>query len=96
MKIIVVAHRNDAHPPEDFAPHLQAEVKKALSLLAEDFIREIYSRADGKGAVLVVEATNGDEARQRLDELPLAQNGLLTFDIYPVGPYRGIVAAAKS
>lgn len=96
MKIIVIAHRNEARPPEDFAPHLQAEVKTALSLLAEDFIREIYSRADGKGAILIVEAADEDEARRRLAELPLARNGLLTFDIYPVGPYRGIVAAAKS
>ena len=95
MKIIVVAHRNEDRPPEDFAPHLEAEVKAALSMLAEDFIREIYSRADGKGAVLVLEAADEDEVRRRLAELPLAQNDLLTFDIYPVGPDRGIVAAAK-
>ena len=96
MKIVVIAHRSENHPPEDFAPHLAAEAKKALQLVAEDFIREIYGRADGKGAVLVVEAADEAEVRRRLAELPLAQRGLLNFDIYPVVPYRGIVQAAEA
>ena len=93
MKIIVVATRSEKFAAEDFAPLLPAESKKALSLLAEDFVREIYSRADGKGAILVLEAAGEDEARARLAELPLAEAGMLDFELYPVAPYRGIVAA---
>jgi hypothetical protein len=94
MKVIVIATRAD-RPAEEFAPILGPESKKALSLMAEDFVREIYSRNDGKGAVLVCEAANEEEAKKRLSELPLVQAGLLDLEFYPVGPYRGIVAAAK-
>ena len=96
MKVVVVATRSEKFTAEDFAPLLPGEAKKALSLLAEDFVREIYSRKDGKGAVLVLEAADEDAARERLAELPLAEAGMLEFEVYPVGPYRGIVAAAES
>lgn len=94
MKIIVVATRTEKATPEAIQPHLDTEAKTALSLVAEDFVREIYSRADGKGAVLVVEAADEAEARARLSKLPFIQRGFLALDIYPVGPYRGIVQAA--
>ncbi|MDX1710199.1 MAG: hypothetical protein R3316_03575 [Rhodovibrionaceae bacterium] len=96
MKMILIAHRNQSRPKEDFEPWFEPEAKKALSLMAEDFFREIYSRADGKGAVMVVEADTVEEVERRLQELPFVQNDLLSFEIYPVVPYRGIVDAAKS
>jgi hypothetical protein len=95
MKVVVVATRADA-PAEDFAPHMEAESKMALGMFAEDFIREIYSRKDGMGAVLVMEADSEDAVKARLDQLPLVKAGLLTYEIYAVGPYRGIVAAANA
>jgi hypothetical protein len=94
MKVIVIAHRAD-RPAEDFAPYMEKEAKKALSLVAEGFIREIYSRQDGNGAVMVCEAKDAEEVGQRFQELPFVQQGLLTFEIYPVVAYRGIVAAAQ-
>ena len=96
MKIFIVATRSEDHSAEDFAPHLAAEAKKALQLVAADVFREIYSRADGKGAILVVEAESADAALETMGELPLVQKGLLNLEVYPVGPYRGIVAAAEA
>ncbi len=92
MKIIAIAHRSETHKPEEFAPHLEAEARHALGLYAEEKIREIYSRADGKGAVVVIEAADENEAREILNGLPLAKLGMLSFDIYGTKPYRGIVA----
>ena len=96
MKIVVVATRSDKFSADEFAPLLPAEAKKALQLFASDVVREIYSRKDGKGAILVMEAGDEDEARAHLAELPLAAAGMLEFDVYPVGPYRGIAAIAES
>ena len=93
MKIIVVAHRNEQRKPEDFAPHMEAEAEHALKLFAEEKVREIYGRTDGKGAILVLEAASEDEARDIVGGLPLAKIGLLTFDIYGTKPYRGFVAS---
>ena len=92
MKIIAIAHRSETHGAEDFAPHLAAEANHALGLYAQEIVREIYSRADGKGAVLVLEAKDEDAAREILNGLPLAKLGMLTFDIYGTKPYRGIIA----
>ena len=96
MKVVVVATRSDRHPAAEFIPHLAAEARKALQLHAEGFVREIYSRADGMGAVMVVEASGEEEARLRLGELPLVELGMLDLAVYPVVTYRGIVDAANS
>lgn len=91
MKIFVVATRTGK--AEDIEPHLAAEAKKALQFVADDFFREIYSRTDGKGAIVVIEAADEAEAREKLESLPLAKAGLLSFDIYGTKPYRGFVAS---
>jgi len=96
MKIVVVATRSESHTAEEFSPHLPAESKKALQLFAADIVREIYSRADGKGAILVLEVENEETALARLGELPLVAAGMLDLEIYPVGPYRGIIAASEA
>lgn len=92
MKVFVVATRSEDHKPEDFAPHLEAESNHALGLYRDEKIREIYSRADGKGALLVVEADNEDHAIEILSGLPFARMGMLSFQAFGAKPYRGIVA----
>lgn len=91
MKIVAVAHRAQDRAPEDFEPHLEAEVRQALKLFANESVREIYSRTDGKGAILVLEAKDEDEARTILGTLPLVELGLLELEIYGTRPYRGFV-----
>lgn len=92
MRFGVIAHRKEEYKPEDFAPHLDAEANRAMQLYAEEKIREIYSRVDGKGAVIVIEAGSEAEARERLRSLPLARLDMLRFEIFGVKPYRGFVA----
>ena len=91
MKIFVVATRNEDRPAEDFAPLMDPEADYALKLYKEGFVREIYSRTDGKGALVVVEATNEETALETLSKLPLAKAGLLSFEIYGTTAYRGII-----
>lgn len=96
MKIFVIATRSTKHSAEEFAPLMAPEAKTAMKMWAGDFIRELYARKDGKGAVIVVEAASEDEARQKLSQLPLVQKGMLSLDIFPVGPYRAITQMAES
>ena len=91
MKIFVVATRNQDKPAEEFAPLMDPEADYALKLYKEGFVREIYSRTDGKGALIVVEAENEEEAKNKLSNLPLAKAGLLSFDTYGTTAYRGII-----
>ena len=92
IKIAVIAHRGEKHKPEDFVPHLESETKHALMLFAAQKVRELYSRADGKSAILGLEPKDDTAARQIVESLPLAQLGMLSLDIYGTKPCRGFVA----
>ena len=61
----------------------------------DEIVREIYNRTDGKGAIVVLECKDEEEAKRLVGELPLAKVGLLSFEIYGTKPYRGIVANIK-
>jgi hypothetical protein len=95
MKVVVVASRKEDAKPEEFAPHLEEEANTALRMYRDEFVREIYSRTDGKGAILVLEADDEEHAKRLVGELPLAKVGLLNFEVYGTKPYRGIVANVK-
>jgi len=43
------------------------------------------------GAIIVLEAENEAQAQSYLDSLPLAQKGMLTFEVYGTKPYRGFL-----
>ena len=91
MKIFVVASRNENRPAEDFAPLMDPEADYALILYKEGFVREIYSRTDGKGALIVAEASDEEIVLETLSNLPLAKAGLLSFEVYGTTAYRGII-----
>lgn len=95
MKVIVIATRAE-RPFSEFEPLMDKEAKQALTFMAEDFVREIYSRKDGKGAILICEGDSEEAVMERLGGLPLVQAGLLHLEPYGVGPYRGIVNAAQA
>ncbi len=91
MKFFIVATRDQSRPQEDFLPHMEEESDHALQLYKEGFIRELYGRTDGKGALLVVEAVSEEEALKLVNTLPFAKLGFLSFDIYGTAPYRGFI-----
>ena len=95
MKIVAIATRKQDAKPEAFAPHLEAEANAALALYRDEFIREIYSRTDGKGAVVVLECNDIAHAERVLAQLPMVKAGLLSVELYGVKPYRGIVQHVK-
>ncbi len=54
MKIVIITHRSESHTAEEFEPYLVPEAKKSLQYMEDDFIRELYGRRDGRGAVIVI------------------------------------------
>ena len=57
--------------PETFAPLLDDEANHALTLFRDELVREIYSRDDGKGAILVLEANDFDMPNQLFQDYRL-------------------------
>ena len=97
MRFVVVATRSATAPADAFTPEiLQVESQAAMKMWVDDFIRELYSRTDGNGAILVVEAASEDEVRRKLATLPMAEKGLLTVEIYGIKAYRALASLAEA
>tara|TARA_B100000902_G_C26897992_1_gene710697 strand:- start:214 stop:501 length:288 start_codon:yes stop_codon:yes gene_type:complete len=95
MKVIVIATRNQEASAEEFSPYLGPEADHVIGMIKEDIVREVYSRSDGQGAVVVLECKDIDHAKKIIGEFPLAKAGLLTAEFYGANPYRGVVQHAK-
>lgn len=65
---------------------MPAEIRATVKLYFEGKIRQWYSRGDGKGVVLLVDANTVDEARTLMEALPLAKANLMDHEYIPVGP----------
>ncbi len=89
MKIIAIERELPGITAGQFSSHLPAEAAKVWDLYQTGLVREIYFRQDQSTAVLVLECDGVDEARAALNELPLVQAGLITFDLIPLKPYPG-------
>ena len=62
------------------------EIQATVRLYLDGKIREWYSRGDGKGVILLVDAKTEDEARALMETLPLAKAHLMDHVYIPVGP----------
>ena len=91
MKFFVIGKRKESIKPEQFAEYLDLEAKMSIQLFRDEFIRELYSIKGGKGACMVIEASNEDEIREKLAALPFVRNNYIDIDIIEVKPYRGFM-----
>lgn len=89
VRILAMEVENKMMPANGIEPLLRDEAGKVWEFYQDDFIREIYFRADQNTAVLILESTSVEEARERLAALPLVAAGWIDFDIVPLIPYPG-------
>lgn len=66
---------------------LQDETKAVLNLYLAGIIDTWWFRQDRPGAIFLVNAKDANEARHYLEQLPLAKEGLIDYDLIPIGPY---------
>ena len=91
-QFIACVRRNYGDFPEsEFRPELlEAEAERARTLYRDGVFRQMWSRGDSPGAVILLESGSADEARAALETLPLQQRGMLLIDaVIPVMAYRG-------
>jgi hypothetical protein len=66
---------------------ITAEMKAAAALTTKVLaIGSWTAKADGSGAVFLMNVTDPAEAHRLLEKLPLGQAGMMTFELIPVGP----------
>ncbi len=89
MQFIAISRRRtEAFPPEAFEALLEAEGLRVRELYAAGALRSIWGRTDMPGAVMQLEAADAASAQAALDSLPIAQRGMLEFQLVPLRPYR--------
>lgn len=71
---------------------MPAEVRATVKLYLDGKIRQWYSRGDGRGVILVIDAKTVEEAHAVIDAMPLSKEDLVDHEYIPVGPLMPLAA----
>ena len=85
-EVLVIQTAKQGITPEQIVALMPAEIRATVKLYFDGKIRQWYSRGDGRGVVVLVEAKTEDEARALMEALPLAKEQLMDYEYIPVGP----------
>jgi hypothetical protein len=90
VKVLAIGHPRSGVRWEDIAPYVGEQARTVWEQYETDQVREFYLRADHQpGAVLVLECDDVIEAERLVAALPIAEAGLLHFELIPLRPYMG-------
>lgn len=65
---------------------MPVEVRQTMQLYLNGKVREWYSRADGRGAIFLLDAKDVATAHAVMEDLPLAKQNLMDHEYIAVGP----------
>src|SRR5262244_4334846 len=85
-EVMVILTARQGVTREQIMNVMPAEIRATVKLYLDGKIHQWYSRADGKGVILLVDAKTEDEARSLMEALPLAKEHLMDHEYIPVGP----------
>ena len=85
-EVLVIVTPKHGVTAQQITAVMPSEMRATLNLYLDGEIREWYSRGDGKGVILLVNAKTEDEARALMETLPLAKEQLVDEEYIPVGP----------
>ncbi|MBN3855042.1 superoxide dismutase [Paraburkholderia sp. Ac-20340] len=89
MKLLCLDIPLSGASPQTYQPHLLDEIRHGWQLYKSGFVRDIYFRQDRAGVAIIAESDSVETARQALATFPLAQVGLIDWEIIPLGPFVG-------
>jgi hypothetical protein len=90
VKILALAHPLKPVDPAELMPTIIAETRQAWELMQQNVIRELYVRAGSPLTVVILECASPEEAQKVLDGMPLAQAGVIRFEIIPLAPFNAL------
>ena len=68
------------------------EIRATVKLYLDGKIRQWYSKGDGKGVIILIDAKTVDEAHAIIDAMPLSKENLVDHEYIPVGPLMPLAA----
>ncbi len=85
-KVLAIGSWTAKGTPDARLPIMPFEARDTMRLQLTGKIDEWFAKADGSGAVFLMNVTDPTEAHRLLEKLPLGQAGMMTFELIPVGP----------
>jgi muconolactone delta-isomerase len=85
----VMRRRVEMFSQEEFQKLLDPEAEYVRKLYSQGIVRQIWSREDVLGAVILAEAGSREELDAALAQLPLNAAGMLEATIIQMKGYRG-------
>lgn len=86
MRILAIERTPPPLSPDALKKILPQEMSETLRLYLDGRIEGWYQRKDHPGVVFILNAASVEEAQALLDTLPLGRQGMLSFDLIPIGP----------
>ncbi|MCX6058551.1 MAG: superoxide dismutase [Chloroflexi bacterium] len=87
MRVIAISKMKSGATKEKIAALNAKELVKEWELQKADVIRQAHSRTDQVGSIFMMEVASADDAHKKLAALPLAEAGLIEFDVFPYQAY---------
>jgi hypothetical protein len=85
-KILAIGTINPGVDQAQVNAILPSEVKDTVNLYLEGKIDQWYSLQDRKGVAFILNVTDPAAANEMLENLPLGQAHIMSFELIPVGP----------
>lgn len=79
----------------DLMKVMPEELRATIGLYLDGKILQWYGRADNKGVIFIVNATNVDDAKRVMEDLPFEKQGMVMSDyvaLTPLTPLRSIMS----
>ncbi|MBD1868010.1 hypothetical protein H6F93_02555 [Leptolyngbya sp. FACHB-671] len=90
MQFLVLARAAEGVAMEQVLPYVKAEAEMVWQQYSAEIVRSVYYIADMSGAVLMCEAPTLEVMQEIATQFPMAQAGVLKFEVLPLKPYLGL------
>ena len=85
-RILAIGHVTPKFTPAVLKTVMPQEIRETVKLYLQGKIADWYTRKDRPGVVFLFNTSDPKAAQALLDALPLGQQGLMDFDLIPLGP----------
>ncbi len=91
-EVLVILTAKEGVTRQQIMNIMPAEIRATVKLYLDGTIREWYSRGDGRGVVLLIDAKSVAEAQAAIDAMPLSKENLVDHEYIPIGPLMPLAA----
>ena len=95
MKVFAIANPTTTLTPDKLQQFMPTEVPATLQHYLDGTVEQFWFR-EKLGPIFLMNVESVEEAKASLAELPLVANGLMTYDVFPVGPLKPLARLIQS